>query len=43
MSNPIETGFKIYLNSVITGMGMGTGVAIIAIILRKFFAIGLCG
>lgn len=32
-----------YLNSVVTGMGIGTGLAIISVILHKLFNMGFCG
>lgn len=32
-----------YLNSLIQGMGIGTGLAIISVILRKLFGVGIMG
>lgn len=32
-----------YLNAVITGMGVGTGLAIISVILHSVFHVGFCG
>lgn len=32
-----------YLNNVIVGAGIGTGLALISVILHKLFGVGICG